>query len=267
MASEMYPIALDFAVEPLPHVDISLRRFPNSSAVLLIMKPFPRVVLSIFPKELTNLRSLVANKLAFVSTFRSDLYSLGFLRTYPFSLKYPVAGNHNTPAVHISLFHIPEVERLLLHQFYSKVWTFDHLFQVHVIVRELIAFYECGNVFLERYHYFLLAFLLKSVFFKVILDRSFFSIICEQGKHINFHKLLSFLDVFKSFHVRRSLCVLKSGRALCVVCDGAISPVFDERFIPCLERGLLFCIATIGLLRFGDKDWRKCVVSIIFVNK
>lgn len=109
MASEMYPIALDFAMHPLTHVYVSLGRLPNSSSMFLVMKPFTRVVLSVFPKELAYLWSLIADKPAFVSTFGSDLNPLSFLGTYPFSLKYTVAGDHNPPAVHVSFLHVPEI--------------------------------------------------------------------------------------------------------------------------------------------------------------
>lgn len=94
------------------------------------------------------------------------------------------------------------------------------------------------------------AFLLKCVFFKIILYWSFFSVVREQRKHVYFHKLFSSLDVLKRFHFRWSSGVLKSGRTLCVVGDGAILSVFGERFVGRFERVFLFCLATVGLFGF-----------------
>lgn len=52
---QMTSIAMHFPLHPLPHINIPILRFPNSSPMLFILKPLSRVILPIIPIELPYL--------------------------------------------------------------------------------------------------------------------------------------------------------------------------------------------------------------------
>lgn len=108
----MNSIPIYFAFIPLTHVNIALDRLPESSSVLLIVEPLPRIVFTIIPMKLTHLGPLIVDELSSIFAFPCYLDSLNFVGTMPNAFKDPVWSNHDSLSIFFSILYVSEVQSI-----------------------------------------------------------------------------------------------------------------------------------------------------------
>jgi hypothetical protein len=136
---EMDAIALHFALDPLPHVDISLFRLPNASPMLLALAPLARIVLAIVPMELAHLGALVIDELTLIGALCSDFNSLHLVGARPLPLEHAVLGDEHSLPIHLPLPDLPEVHRLLLLKIDCEVIAPHYRIHINVLVPHLVV--------------------------------------------------------------------------------------------------------------------------------